>query len=52
MNRAMEFLQQAWHLLVWWGNCEKARLLVELTMGEVQELYNRIAELETLLCQK
>lgn len=40
MNRALEFLNEAYSLLGYpnAGNTEKARLLVRLAIGEVEEL--------------
>ena len=45
-NRALEFLNEASRLLVWWGNSEQGRMLVNLAIGEVRELLDRVAELE------
>ncbi len=45
-NRAFEFLQKAYSLLAYWGNHEKARLLVRLALGEVEELQDRLAAFE------
>lgn len=45
-NRAFEFLNEAYSLLSYPGNGDKARLLVRLAAGEVQELLDRLAELE------
>jgi len=45
-NRAFEFLNEAYSLLSYPGNSDKARLLVRLAAGEVQELLDRLAELE------
>lgn len=42
-NRALEFLNEAYGLLEWWGNSEKARLLVRLALGEVEELQDKLA---------
>jgi hypothetical protein len=42
-NRAFEFLSEAYSLLAYWGNHEKARLLVRLALGEVEELQDRLA---------
>ena len=38
MNRAIEFLNEAYSLLGYFGNDDRARLLVRLAVGEVQEL--------------
>jgi len=46
MNRAIEFLSEAYSLLGYFGNGDKARLLVRLAMGEVEELQDRLAALE------
>ncbi len=45
-NRAIEFLNEAYGLLGYFGNGDKARLLVRLAMGEVEELQDRLAALE------
>jgi len=45
-NRALEFLNEAYGLLAYWGNHEKARLLVRLALGEVEELQDRLAAFE------
>lgn len=46
-NRAMEFLNEAYSLLGYFGNDDRARLLVRLAAGEVQELLDSIATLTT-----
>lgn len=46
VNRAYEFLSEAYNLLAYWGNHEKARLLVRLALGEVEELQDRLAAFE------
>ncbi len=43
MNRAIEFLNEAYGLLGYYGNDDQARLLVRLAVGEVQELLDRMA---------
>lgn len=45
-NRAIEFLDEAYSLLGYFGNDDRARLLVRLAAGEVVELLDRLAELE------
>ncbi len=42
-NRAIEFLAEAHSLLSYFGNDDKARLLILLAMDEVQELLDRLA---------
>lgn len=46
MNRALEFLNEAYGLLGYFGNDDRARLLVRLAVGEVEELLDRLATLE------
>ena len=45
-NRALEFLNEAYSLLGYpnAGNAEKARLLVRLAIGEVEELADHAAQ--------
>lgn len=46
MNRAIELLNEAYGLLGYFGNDDRARLLVRLAIGEVAELLDRLAALE------
>lgn len=46
MNRAIELLNEAYGLLGYFGNNDRARLLVRLAIGEVAELLDRLAALE------
>ena len=43
-NRALEFLNEAYGLLGYFGNDDRARLLIRLAMGEVEELLDRHAD--------
>lgn len=47
-NRAIEFLSEASRLLVWWGNAEQGRMLVNLAIGEVQELLEQLASVDAM----
>lgn len=46
MNRALEFLNEAYSQAWYFPNSNKVRLLISLTVAEVQELLDRVALLE------
>ena len=52
MNRALEFLNEAYNLLGYPGNGDRARLLVRLAAGEVSELLEQARPVVAVLPER